>query len=103
MNINDVYQVEIRIVTRSDYFNNYYSSAFVKNTIVYRGKYNDYYDLSTKQRYVIGPDLCTRGDMFIEPESMVPINEIIESKKDNLSRCKILRKYKEHNSKGGKK
>jgi len=94
MNINDVYEAEIRIVTRSDYFNKCYNSAFVKIAIVYRGKHNDYYDLSTKQRYVMGRELCTRGDMYINPESMVPISEIIDVKKDNMTKRKILDKYK---------
>lgn len=103
MNINNVYEAEIRIVTRSDYFNNCYNSQFVKIAIVYKGKCNDYYDLNTKERYVIGSNLCTRGDMYINPESMVPVISIIESKKENMAKRKILRKYKEHNSKGGKK
>ena len=103
MNINNVYEAEIRIVLNSDHYNDDYSSKFIKKTIVYKGKYNDYYDLSTKQRYVVGSRLCTRGNMFIDPESMVPISEIIDAKKDNMLKCRILRKYKLHNSKGGKK
>ena len=99
MNINDIYEAEIRIVLNSDHYNDVYKSKFIKKTIVYRGKYNDYYDLKTKQRYVVGSRLCSRGDMFINPESMIPIVDIIESKKDNISKCKILRKYKNHNSK----
>ena len=103
MNINNVYEAEIRIVLNSDHYNDDCSSKFIKKTIVYKGKYNDYYDLSTKQRYVVGSRLCTRGNMFIDPESMVPISEIIDAKKDNMLKCRILRKYKLHNSKGGKK
>ena len=103
MNINNVYEAEIRIVLNIDYYNNDYSSKFVKKTIVYKGKYNDYYDLCTKRRYVVGSRLCAIGDMFISPESMIPIIDIIESKREKVSKGKILRKYKQHNSKGGKK
>ena len=103
MNINNVYEAEIRIILNCDYYNAVYNSKFIKKTIVYKGKFNDYYDLSTKQRYVVSPSLCARGDMFIEAESMVPIVNLIEAKKDNMTKGKILRKYKAHNSKGGKK
>lgn len=99
MNINDVYEAEIWMV----HSNNSCFKSFVKKTIVYKGKYNDYYDLNTRHRYVLESNLCTIGDMFIERETMVPISEIIETKKDNMTKGKILRKYKAHNSKGGKK
>lgn len=42
-----------------------------------------------------------RRDVFINPESMIPIIDIIESKREKVSKGKILRKYKEHNSKDG--
>ena len=99
MNINNVYEAEIGIVD----YNDPRFTLFLMKTLVYKGKFNDYYDLQTNQRYVVGRDLCTRGEMFIVPNSMTPIIEIIESKKDNMLKCKILRKYKEHNSKVSKK
>lgn len=99
MNINNVYEAEIGIVD----YNDPRFTLFLMKTLVYKGKFNDYYDLQTNRRYVVGRDLCTRGEMFIVPNSMTPIIEIIESKKDNMLKCKILRKYKEHNSKVGKK
>ena len=98
MNINNVYEAEIGIVN----YNDPRFTLFFMKTLVYKGKYNDYYDLETKQRYVIGHDLCERGELFIVPNSMVPISEIIEAK-NNMLKCRILRKYKKHNSKGGKK
>ena len=95
MNINNVYEVEIRIVLDSNHYNDEYNSKFIKKTIVYKGEYNDYYDLSTNQRYVVGARLCTRGDMFIDPETMVPIKDLIEIKKTNMLKCRILKKYQE--------
>lgn len=99
MNLNNIYEAEIGIVD----YNNPRFTLFFKKTLVYKGKYNDFYDLETKQRYVVGHDLCERGEMFIVPNSMTQISEIINAKKDNMLKCKILRKYKEHNSKVGKK
>ena len=93
MNINNVYEAEIGIVNYND---PRFTSFFMK-TLVYKGKYNDYYDLTTGQRYVVGRDLCERGEVFIVPNSMVPISEIIEAKKENMLKCRILRKYKKHN------
>lgn len=95
MNSNNVYEVEIRIVLNSDHYNDEYNSKFIKKTIVYKDKYNDYYDLSSKQRYVVGSRLCTRGDMFIDPKTIVPIKDLIEIKKANMPKCRILRKYQE--------
>lgn len=95
MNTNDVYETEIRIVLNSDHYNDEYNSKFIKKTIVYKDKYNDYYDLRTKQRYVVGSRLCTRGDMFIDPETIVPIKDLIEIKKTNMLKCRILKKYQE--------
>ena len=98
MNINNVYEAEIGIVN----YNDPRFTLFFMKTLVYKGKYNDYYDLETKQRYVIGRDLCERGELFIVPNSMVTISEIIEAKKDNMLKCRILRKYKKQSSKDGK-
>ena len=81
MNISNVYEVEIWMVLNNDYCNYIYKSKFIKKTIVYKGKYSDYYDLSTKQRYAVGSVLCARGDMFINQETMIPVSSIIDTKR----------------------
>ena len=90
MKLDNVYEAEIGIVN----YNDPRFTLFLMKTLVYKGKCNDYYDLTTHQRYVVGRDLCERGEMFIVPNSTIPISEIIETKKDNMLKCRILRKYK---------
>ena len=99
MNINRVYECELWIVYKIDYFNDNYDCSFVKKTIVYVDKYNTYHDLSTKIKYPISYS-CTEGSMFIKPDTLVPISTLIDAKRDNIPKRKILKKYKEKN--GGK-
>lgn len=81
--LNRSYVVDIKIVTKSDYFNNSYESTFVKKAIVYKGDDNYFYDLSTKEKYKVGCTLLSRGEMFVNPESMMTLSEYVKSKKES--------------------
>jgi len=103
MNINDIYEANIKILIKFDYGvkETIAYSKFVKKAVVYRSDRDDYYDLSTNQRYRVNQFECFEGEMFIDSKSMVPIRDLIDARRDNMTKRKILKKYKEKN--GGKK
>ena len=105
MNISNVYQCSIyRIIDRSylydDRLPNYlcyveYKYKFIKKVLVYKDKYNNFIDLETKEIYRVGYDCCRIGDFFINTEKeMIPVSSIIDYKITNMSKRRILKKYR---------
>jgi len=108
MNINNVYECTVlRITNRVKYKDDTseYKFAVAKKTLVYQEKLDSWYwtDLSTKEKYYNDLSLvwAFTGDLYVPGKSLVPITSIIESKREKVSKGKILRKYKQHNSKDG--
>lgn len=104
MNINRVYECEIWIVLdRNVDFartKREYKCTFLTKTLVYVSDSNCYYDLSTNMSYYTDYKLCYKGDIYIKLDTLVPISTLIDAKRDNIPKRKILKKYKEKN--GGK-
>lgn len=101
MNINRVYECEIwRVISTNIRSGNIvYKNMFLKKTLVYHTEYNQWIDLSTKETYTLGPVLF--NDLFIKPDSsMIPLSTLIDTKRSNMTKRKILKKYKGKN--GGK-
>lgn len=79
----------------------------VKHTLVFKKQntvLNAYIDLETGEEYTKFDVVDARvGEMFINiSEGMIPASKIIEHKRNNMSKRKILKKYNEIKN-GGKK
>lgn len=101
MNINRVYECSIHVVVK--YFiengKEMCLSHFVKRTLVYHTNNDDWIDLFTNEHYLLGPDGF--HDLFItRQDPFVPLSTLIDTKRSNMTKIKILKKYKEKN--GGK-
>lgn len=72
---------------------------FVKKTLVYKDSYGCYNDLKTKEQYFAGYNDCLLiGKLFVHLENgLIPILSVIDYKKENMSKKKILKKYNEYN------
>lgn len=98
MNINSVYECSIYQIVNYDIEKGYinYKFKFVKKAIVYKNKNNSFTDLGTKEKYKFGYGACFIGDFFICAEDgMIPLAQVIEHKRKNMTRKKILKKYDE--------
>ena len=95
MNINVVYESEIRSVNWLDE-DGIYDVTPIGKHLVYMNEDGEYIDLETNVKYASGPSI---GDVFVAKK--VPITSIIETKKDNMPKRKIIKMYK--NTNGGKK
>lgn len=101
MNINRVYECSIHVLVKSFIENGKEMclSHFVKRTLVYHTNSDDWVDLFTNEHYKLGADVF--NDLFItRREPIVPLSTLIDSKRSNMPKRKILKKYKEKN--GGK-
>ena len=67
-------------------------------------KFNRFFDYKTGERYVAWFGRCDYvGQFFVNlKKSLVPVSSIIDYKKENMSKRKILKKYKEVEN-GGRK
>lgn len=102
MNINNVYIASIWMLVDSRLIGNFMTGSFkmrvqyVKKTAVYN-KNGDWYDLATKKKYndnVYG--LEPIGTEFIDfTRGLIPLNNKVEYKRENMTRRKILKKYNE--------
>ena len=98
MNINRVYECEIwRVIsTNMRRGNIVYKNMFRKKTLVYHTESGQWIDLGTKETYTLGPVLF--DDLFINPDRpIIPVSTLIDTKKSNMNKRKILKKYKEKN------
>lgn len=98
MNINRVYECEIWgvVSTNMRSGNIVYKSIFFKKALVYHTKSDQWIDLNTKETYAFGPVLF--NDLFINPDRpIIPVFTLIDTKKSNMNKRKILKKYKEKN------
>ena len=98
MNINNVYEAEIwRVcdIKLSYGFESKVKTEFVRKTLFYKDNNGYYVDIITKKIYVFGQKYDFIDDLFIKPETMIPISELIDARRDNMTKRKILKKYKE--------
>ena len=101
MNINRVYECSIHVLVTSFIENGKEMclSHFVKRTLVYHTNSDDWIDLFTNEHYLLGAD--DLHDLFItKREPIVPLSTLLVTNKHNMTKRKILKKYKEKN--GGK-
>ena len=98
MNINNVYEAEIwRVIERKnpDKFNRVdFVISFEKKALVYKNDFDRYFDLSTKKYYEFDKTFAFTGQLFIKPETMVPVSTIIESKRNHMTKRKIKKEVK---------
>ena len=93
MNINNVYLCEIaRVLGRNE--DGTYRCEHLKYTLVYHTKDDKWIDLESKEKYTYG--LYTYHSvyetMFInESGIMVPITKLIDTKKNHMSKRKIIK------------
>ena len=103
-NINRVYECELWIILDKDVDiltrKASFKLDFLKKTLVYVSNSDCYYDLSTKMYYPVDYRLFSRGQIFIKPDTLVPVSTLIDTKYDNIPKTRILKKYKKQN--GGK-
>ena len=96
MNINSVYLCEIYRITEYNDLPEKSKGVFLKKALVYRGEFGTWYDLSTDDYYTMGPPEEDRFSLYINKYGpMICLGDIIESKRDNMSKRKILKMYKE--------
>lgn len=104
MNINRVYECELWIVLdrNVDFAKKEveFKCTFLKKALVYISDLNCYYDLSANMSYPVDYKLCYSGQIYIKLDTLVPISTLIDAKRDNMTKGRILKKYKEKN--GGK-
>ena len=97
-NINRVYECELWLVIDRNVdlarTKREYKSTFLKKTLVYISDLKCYYDLSTNTSYYTDYKLCYKGDIYIKPDTLVPISTLIDTKYDNIPKTRILKKYK---------
>ena len=105
MNINAVYEVEIwrtsswDAVIEGNLRKVNYDICFLKKALVYRRGLG-FVDLNTEETYFLGPKF-NRLPFVNANRPMIPLVDLIESNEDNMPKRKILKMYKEHNSKSG--
>lgn len=107
MNINNVYIASIWMLVDSRLIGDFITGSFkmsiryVKTTAVYQ-KDGNWYDLKTKKKYydnVYG--LEPIGTQFIDfKRGLIPLNDKVEYKRENMTRRKILKKYDEVKTRG---
>ena len=106
MNTKNIYEAEILRITSRKYNIStgkvIFTFEYAKKVLIYINEKGQYLDLKTDERYLEDSRLQygDEGDLYIS--LLYPLSNIIETSED-MSKRKILRKYKEHNSKGGKK
>ena len=114
VNINGVYLVKIYVKIEEKHIHSAnrhpldYSvesiGSYVKDALVYNESTNydsRYVDLKTKEVYTNFDLNDTKvGELYINLKAgMIPVKDIINFKKENMSKRKILKKYKENNKK----
>jgi len=99
MNINGVYLADICKVIGINEDESYRGRPIKKALVYYNRNSHKWIDLETKEQYPYG--MRSYEELFIREETLVPITSVIETKKDNMSKRKIIKMYKEHNSKSG--
>lgn len=96
MNIKDVYLCKV-------YINSGNQQIFVEKTLAYWKKNGIFIDLDSGIKYRAGFISTNDGEYFVSlKDKMESLCSVIDSKKKNLSRRKILKKYKEVEN-GGRK
>ena len=104
MNINGVYEVEIwrtsswDVVIEGNLRKVNYDICFLKKALVYQ-KGLGFVDLKTKETYFLGPRF-NKLPFVNANRPMIPLVDLIDVNKENMSKRKILKTYKEKN--GGK-
>lgn len=101
MNVNGVYKCHVYVKNGEHETNDktYDYGIFVKETLVISGSSKNYYiDLKTGETYrFCDVSKASIGEMYINGEfGLVPYNDVIYCKKENMSKRKILRKYNKH-------
>ena len=98
MDINKVYEVDIYeiigiviakgIVTKTQ-------TKFIKRTVIYKNEEGYYADLFTDEVYIVGEEYCNHlEDKFVNlKKSVVLITDIVNYKKNKISKKKLIRKY----------
>lgn len=73
-------------------------TIFVKKALVYSNVLHGYYiDLETKEKYIMGFDGCTKGDLFIYiDKNRIHGKTLMGSNGKHHSKKKILKKYAEY-------
>jgi len=106
MNTKNIYEAEILRITSRKYNIStgkvIFTFEYAKKVLIYINEKGQYLDLKTDERYLEDSRLQygDEGDLYIS--LLYPLSNIIETSED-MSKGKILRKYKEHNSKWGKR
>ena len=79
-------------------------SVYVKRALVYYSEiHRRYIDLETKDRYRFGYGGCAIGDYYIDSRvGLRSVSELINCRSKNMSKRRILKKYKEVED-GGRK
>ena len=74
-----------------------YKTFFVKKALVYFSVLcGCFIDLQTKERYGLGYDKCTKGDLFVYiDKDKIYGKDIVGTDKKHYSKKKILKKYNE--------
>lgn len=75
------------------YINNAEKTVYKKNTVAFWGKTGIFIDLKSKERYKPGQFAAEKDHLYVDIGEMIPISNIIEIKKENVSKRKILKKY----------
>lgn len=102
MNTNRVYYAKIYRVIEKEFtpgktfvFSKInYKSLISRTTLVYDKKESsEFFDLFSKE--LLQADTCNLdiGDEFIDPKSLIPLNNIINNTKTNLSKSRIKKLY----------
>lgn len=106
MNTKNIYEAEILRITSRKYNIStgkvIFTFEYAKKALIYINDKGEYRDLKTDERYLEHSRLQygDEGDLYIS--LLYPLSNIIETSEE-MSKGKILRKYKAHNSKWGKR
>lgn len=75
----------------------------VRNIVVYRSVFGNFYDLSTFKRYKLDlqadPYNDRIGKLFIDADCLTPLSSVLSFDEDKISRTKVLQKVKSSNIK----
>ena len=98
MDINKVYEVDIYEITSILIAKGVVAKTqakFIKRTVIYKNEEGYYADLFTDEVYIVGEEHCKHsGDKFVNvKKSVVLITDIINYKKNEISKKKLIRKY----------
>ena len=104
MNVNRLYIAQIYVcsnveIGNTDFFlgivEREFTGIFCKNTIVYHTKNNNYVDLFSNEKYILGFEKVSKiGQMYINLKyGFKPLNQFfdVDFKKENMSRKRIIR------------